>query len=157
MSLKLFYLMCSSFSPLLSTSICLTLQWQDCVAVDHDAELQDELRCRLQEGLQEAEHCDISALKHQPPVEVAARPVAVPVAQGPQVEGMDVPMRGRQRQRFRTGHFPLQKLDSHALFPHFFKVLNTHYSTHHHHHHHYRGQNDCNHWFKPTNRSSVNI
>lgn len=101
LSLELFYLMCSSFPPLPS----LTLQWQDCVAVDHDAELQDELRRRLQEGLQEAEHCDISALKHQPPVEVAAWYVAVPAAQGSQVEGVDVPVRGRQRQRFRTGHF----------------------------------------------------
>lgn len=59
--------------------------------MDHDAQLEDELRCRFQEGLQEAEHGDVSALKHQPPVEMATGPVAVPTALGAQVEGVDVP------------------------------------------------------------------
>ena len=59
--------------------------------MDHDAQLEDELRRRLQEGLQQAEHGDVSALKHQPPVEMAAGTVAVPTALGAQVEGVDVP------------------------------------------------------------------
>ncbi|TNN46337.1 hypothetical protein EYF80_043455 [Liparis tanakae] len=60
----------------------LTLQWEDDVSVDHDAQLEDELRSRLQEGFQEAQHGDVSALKHQPPVDVARCPVAVPTALG---------------------------------------------------------------------------
>lgn len=66
--------------------------------MDHDAQLEDELRGRLQEGFQEAEHGDVSALEHQPPVEVAAGPIAVPTALGAQVEGVDVPEGERQRQ-----------------------------------------------------------
>lgn len=64
--------------------------------MDHDAQLQDQLGRRLKEGFQEAEHGDVSAFKHQPPVEVAAWPAAVPAALSTQVEGMNVP--GEQRQ-----------------------------------------------------------
>lgn len=59
--------------------------------MDHDAQLEDELRSRLQEGLQEAQHGDVSALKHQPPVEVATGPIAMQTALGAKVEGVDVP------------------------------------------------------------------
>jgi len=69
----------------------LTLQREDDVSVDHDAQLEDELRSRLQEGFQEAQHGDVSALKHQPPVEVATWPVAVATALGTKVESVDVP------------------------------------------------------------------
>lgn len=66
--------------------------------MNHDAQLQDELRRRLQEGLQQAQHGDVGALEHQPPVEVTAGPVPVPPALGAQVEGVDVP--GDQRHKF---------------------------------------------------------
>lgn len=66
--------------------------------MDHDAQLQDQLGGRLQEGFQEAEHGDISTLEHQPPVEVAARSAAVPAALSAQVEGVDVSEEQRQGQ-----------------------------------------------------------
>lgn len=72
------------------TSAHVTLQREDAVSMDHDAELQDELRSRLQEGLQEAEHGDVSTLEHQPPVELAAGPAAVPATLGAQVESVDI-------------------------------------------------------------------
>lgn len=68
-----------------------TLQREDDVSVDHDAQLEDELRSRFEEGLQQAQHGDVSALKHQPPVEVTAGPVAMPTALGTKVESVDVP------------------------------------------------------------------
>lgn len=67
--------------------------------MDHDAQLEDELRGRLQERFQEPEHGDVRTLKHQPPVEVATGPVAVPTALGAQVEGVDVPEGERQINR----------------------------------------------------------
>lgn len=76
----------------------LTLQWQHGVPVDHDAQLQDELGGGLQEGFQEAEHGDVSALEHQPPVEVAPGSGAVPAALSAQVEGVDVSEDQRQKQ-----------------------------------------------------------
>lgn len=76
----------------------LTLQWEDGVPVDHDAQLQDELGGGLQEGFQEAEHGDVSALEHQPPVEVAPGSGAVPAALSAQVEGVDVSEDQRQEQ-----------------------------------------------------------
>lgn len=66
--------------------------------MDHDTQLQDQLGGGLQEGFQEAEHGDVSALEHQPPVEVAARSAAVPAALSAQVEGVDVPEEQRQGQ-----------------------------------------------------------
>lgn len=48
----------------LSHFLSLTLQGEDGVSVDHDAQLEDQLGGRLQEGFQEAEHGDVSALKH---------------------------------------------------------------------------------------------
>lgn len=66
--------------------------------MDHDAQLQDQLGGGLKEGFQETEHGDVSALKHQPPVEVAARSAAVPAALSTQVEGMNVPEEERQGQ-----------------------------------------------------------
>lgn len=83
------------------TAECVTLQRQNTAFMDHDAQLQNELWSRLQEGLQEAEHGDVSALKHQPPVELAAGPVAVPAALGTQVEGVDVSE--GERKRFKGG------------------------------------------------------
>lgn len=59
--------------------------------MDHDAQLENELRGRLQEGLQEAEHGDVCALKHQTPTEVALGPNALPTALSAQVESVDVP------------------------------------------------------------------
>lgn len=76
----------------------LTLQREDGVPVDHDAQLQDELGRRLQEGFQEAEHGDVSALEHQPPVEVAPGSGAVPAALSAQVEGVDISEDQRQKQ-----------------------------------------------------------
>lgn len=64
--------------------------------MDHDAQLEDELRSRLQEGFKETEHGDVSTLKHQAPVEVATGPVAVPTALGAQIESMDVSKDERQ-------------------------------------------------------------
>lgn len=66
--------------------------------MNHDAQLQDELRRRFQEGFQEAEHCDVGALKHQPPVEVAPGAAAVPAALSPQVEGVEVPEERRHQE-----------------------------------------------------------
>lgn len=73
------------------SGMSLTLQRQDSIPMDHDAQLEDELWGRLQEGLQEAEHGDVSALKHQTPTEVALGPTALPTALSAQVEGVDVP------------------------------------------------------------------
>lgn len=86
----------SYFKDLVGGTASRTLQREDGVSVDHDAQLQNKLWGWLQEGLQEAEHGDVSALKHQPPVEVAAGPVAVPAALGAQVEGVDVPEDDRE-------------------------------------------------------------
>lgn len=76
----------------------LTLQWEDGVPVDHDAQLQDELGGGLQEGFQEAEHGDVSALEHQLPVEVVPGSGAVPAALSAQVEGVDVSEDQRQKE-----------------------------------------------------------
>lgn len=94
--------------------------------MDHDAQLEDELRCRLKEGLQETEHGDVSALKHQPPVEVAAGPVAVPTALGAQVQGVDIPEGQRQRDWFRTVSCPFIIPTSQILLEDFLKKQNPH-------------------------------
>lgn len=65
--------------------------------MNHDAQLQDKLRGRFQEGFQEAEHSDVSALKHQTPVEVAPGAAAVPAALSTQVEGVEVPEERRHQ------------------------------------------------------------
>lgn len=80
-------------------SVSLTLQREYSVFMDHDAQLQDQLGGGLQEGLQQAEHGDVSTLKHQPPVEVTAGPVAVPATLGAEVEGVDISE--SQTQRFK--------------------------------------------------------
>lgn len=92
-----FWLTTHSLRPLSWPSGSLTLQREDGVPVNHDAQLQDELRGGLQEGLQEAEHGDVSALKHQTPVEVAPGAAAVPAALSPQVEGVEVPEERRHQ------------------------------------------------------------
>ena len=75
----------------------LTLQREDSVPVDHDAQLKDQLWSWFQEGFQKAEHGDVSALKHQTPVEVAPGAAEMPVALSSQVEGVKVPEDKRQR------------------------------------------------------------
>lgn len=64
--------------------------------MNHDAKLEDELRRGLQEGLQQAKHGNVGALKHQPPVEVTTGPVAVPSALGAQVKRVDISEDKRQ-------------------------------------------------------------
>lgn len=74
------------------------------VAVDHDAELQHELRRALQESLQQPQHVDVSALEHQTPVEMTLTRVAMPTALHSQVQGVDVPgdtQRGNVKWLFR--------------------------------------------------------
>lgn len=71
--------------------MCFTLQGQYVVAVDHDAELKNELRSALQEGLQQPQHVDVSALEHQTPVEVMLPGAAMPTALHSQVQGVDIP------------------------------------------------------------------
>ena len=65
--------------------------------MNHDAELQHQLRSALQEGLKEAEHVDVSTLEHQAPVEVTSLPIAMPTALGAQVQGMDIPEKKKKR------------------------------------------------------------
>lgn len=45
-----------------------TLQCLGTVLLDHDAQLQDQLRRRLQESLQQPEHVDVCILEHHGPV-----------------------------------------------------------------------------------------
>lgn len=59
--------------------------------MDHDAQLEDKLRRRLKKCLQETKHGDVSALEHQPPVEVVVGTVAMPTTLGAQVECVDIP------------------------------------------------------------------
>lgn len=73
-----------------------TLKRQDLLGVDHDAELQNQLRCALQEGLQQTQHADVGALEHHAPVEVTALGVSVPPALHAQVQSVDVPAGNRQ-------------------------------------------------------------
>ena len=69
----------------------LTLQWEDLVAMDHDAELQYQLGGALEEGLQQAQHVDVGALKHQAPVEVPPLQVAVEAALHAQEQDVNIP------------------------------------------------------------------
>lgn len=74
----------------------LTLEGQHLPGVDHDAELQNQLGGALQEGLQQAQHADISALKHHAPVVMAALGVSVPAALHAQVQSMYIPVCKKQ-------------------------------------------------------------
>jgi len=71
----------------------LTLQPLRPVALDHDAELQHQLRRALQEGLQQAQHVDVGVLEHHGPVE-APLVLLLPVALYAEVHGADVPGTG---------------------------------------------------------------
>lgn len=73
----------------------LTLQPLSLVALDHDAELQHQLRGALQEGLQQPQHVDISILVHHGPVETPLV-LLLPVALYAEVHGADVPV-GREK------------------------------------------------------------
>lgn len=98
------YCLCSCWltSALLSTkhtvnaTVCLvagappTLQGLGSVLLDHDAELQHQLRRRLQERLQQAQHVDIGVLEHHSPVPPPLV-LLLPPRHHPQVEGSDVP------------------------------------------------------------------
>lgn len=83
---------CRSVDPCSS----LTLEGQHLPGVDHDAELQDQLGGALQEGLQQAQHADISALKHHAPVVVAALGVSVPTALHAQIQSVYIPVCQKQ-------------------------------------------------------------
>lgn len=69
----------------------LTLKWQDLTGLDHDAELQHQLRGTLQEGLEQTQHADVSTLKHHAPIEVMPLVVPTPAALHTQIQGMDIP------------------------------------------------------------------
>lgn len=74
----------------------LTLQPLSLVALDHDAELQHQLRGALQEGLQQPQHVDIGVLVHHGPVETPLV-LLLPVALDAEVHGADVPVgRGKK-------------------------------------------------------------
>lgn len=73
----------------------LTLQPLSLVALDHDAELQHQLRGALQEGLQQPQHVDIGILVHHGPVETPLV-LLLPVALYAEVHGADVPV-GREK------------------------------------------------------------
>ncbi|TNN73305.1 hypothetical protein EYF80_016468 [Liparis tanakae] len=64
---------------------------QHLLGLDHDAELQHQLRGALQEGLEQTQHADIGALKHHAPVVVSALGVSVPAALHTQIQGVDIP------------------------------------------------------------------
>lgn len=72
--------------------MCLfTLQCLGPILLDHDAELQDKLGRRLQEGLQQSQHVDVSVLEHHGPVP-ATLVLLLPPRHDAQVEGPDVPV-----------------------------------------------------------------
>lgn len=70
-----------------------TLQRLGPVLLDHDAELQDQLGRRLQEGLQQPQHVDVGVLEHHGPVP-AALVLLLPPRHDAQVQGPDVPAGG---------------------------------------------------------------
>ena len=70
----------------------LTLEGQDLAGLDHNAELQNKLRGTFEEGFQQTQHADISALEHHAPVEVVPLVVAAPTALHTQIQGVNVPM-----------------------------------------------------------------
>ena len=72
----------------------LTLQTLSLVALDHDAELQNQLRSALQEGLQQPKHVDVCIFVHHGPVE-APLVLLLPVALYAEVHGANVPAEGK--------------------------------------------------------------
>lgn len=70
-----------------------TLQRLGSVLLDHDAELQDQLRGRLQESLQQPQHVDVRVLEHHGPVP-APLVLLLPTRHDAQVQGPDVPEGG---------------------------------------------------------------
>lgn len=74
----------------------LTLQPLSLVALDHDAELQHQLRGALQKGLQQPQHVDIGILIHHGPVETPLV-LLLPVALYAEVHGADVPVVRKKR------------------------------------------------------------
>ncbi len=67
-----------------------TLQRLGPVLPDHDAELQDQLRCRFQESLQQPQHVDVRVLEHHGPVP-APLVLLLPARHDAQVQRPDVP------------------------------------------------------------------
>lgn len=86
----------------------LTLKGQHLTGLDHDAELQHQLRGALQEGLEQTQHADICALKHHAPEVVAALGVPVPAALHAQIQGVDVPACQRQTEYRRALKFKIR-------------------------------------------------
>lgn len=71
----------------------LTLKGQHLLGMDHDAELQNQLRGAFKEGLEQTQHADIGTLKHHAPVVVTALGVSVPPTLYAQIQSVDVPVR----------------------------------------------------------------
>lgn len=87
-SLSLFYLHGQKYTKF---ALCLfTLQCLGPILLDHDAELQDQLGRRLQEGLQQPQHVDVSILEHHGPVPTTLM-LLLPSRHDAQVEGPNVP------------------------------------------------------------------
>lgn len=76
---------------LIGRSVALTLKGQHLRGLDHDGELQHQLRGAFQEGLEQTQHADISTLEHHAPVVVAPLGIPVPSTLHTQVQGVDVP------------------------------------------------------------------
>lgn len=72
-----------------------TLQRLGPVLLNHDAELQDQLRRGLQERLQQPQHVDVRVLEHHGPVP-APLVLLLPTRHDAQVQSPDVPA-GDQR------------------------------------------------------------
>lgn len=72
-----------------------TLQRLGSVLLDHDAELQDQLRCGLQESLQQPQHVDVRVLEHHGPVP-APLVLLLPPRHDAQVQRPDVPAGGQR-------------------------------------------------------------
>ena len=71
-----------------------TLQSLGPVLLDHDAELQDQLRRRLQERLQQPQHVDVGVLEHHGPVP-APLVLLLPARHDAQIQRPDVPVGGQ--------------------------------------------------------------
>ena len=71
-----------------------TLQRLGPVLLDHDAELQNQLRRWLQEGLQQPQHVDVCVLEHHRPVP-APLMLLLPPRHDAQVQRPDVPAQVR--------------------------------------------------------------
>lgn len=88
-----------------------TLQRLGSVLLDHDAELQDQLRRRLQEGLQQAQHVDVGVLEHHGPVPPPLV-LLLPPRHDAQVQRPDVPAGGQRF--FFLGSFGFKCTDTAA-------------------------------------------